>query len=109
MAVKTKTEELIAARRALWAKRIGQWERSGRAQRVFCKERDWAVSTLQYWRARLKRAQSQGAGPRPAFVPLAISGSQGGALEIVLRSGTRVRLEGSAVVGAVDRLIARLK
>ena len=36
-----------------WARRIGEWRRSGVSAERFCRGRDFAVSTLRWWAWRL--------------------------------------------------------
>lgn len=100
-----------AAKRAQWAKRIGEWERSGQTQRAFCAQRGLSLWSLHWWRARLKRVEKAKTGV--AFLPMAITAqppeSSGALIEIELRSKTRLRFEGEAALRALDRLIARVR
>lgn len=95
-----------ADRNSVWQERIAQWERSGRTQRAYCKERRLALSTFQWWRARLRQTAQAAAQP---FVPIALGATETQAVEVTLRSNTRVRVEGAAVTRLVDALIARLR
>ncbi len=97
-------EEGVGGRRGLWAKHIAEWQRSGQSQRVFCAQRGLALSTFQWWRAQAKRREA--ARPMPAFLPIAMGVS---AVEIELRSRTRMRFEGEAALRAVEHLVARVK
>ena len=96
------------AKRTLWTRRVEQWKRSGKTQREFCAAQSIALSTFQWWRARLSRS---GAGSGQAlFMPLPIAAAPSvpaSVIEVELRSGTRVRFEGEAARAAVDRLIAK--
>jgi len=94
----------IAGKREWWEKRIEQWQRSGQSQRVFCAQRGLALSTFQWWRRQAKRRET--AQTTPAFVPIALGVS---AVEIELRSRTRMRFEGEAALRAVEYLVARVK
>jgi len=98
---------LLAKKRAVWQRRIAQWQQSGRAQQRFCKERGLALSTFQWWRARLKRAVPLSGAA--AFMPLALQRADVDTVEITLRSNTRVRVEGAGAARLVDELITRLK
>jgi hypothetical protein len=95
-------------KRALWKKCVGQWERSGQSQREFCAKRGLALSTFQWWRAKLRRAEVPGtAAP---FVPLTLSAPvPAAAIEVELRSKTRLRLEGEAALRALETLVARIR
>lgn len=99
-----------AGKRARWLKHVGEWERSGQTQRVFCAEHGLALSSFQWWRTRLSRAKRVKVSA--SFLPITLGAdrSAGGAvIEIELRSRTRVRLEGEAALRAVDRLVARIR
>jgi hypothetical protein len=94
----------VADKRGSWAKRIAEWQRSGQSQRVFCAQRGLALSTFQWWRRQEK--QREAAQMPPAFLPIAMGVS---AVEIELRSRTRMRFEGEAALRAVEHLVARVK
>ncbi|MPZ45732.1 MAG: hypothetical protein GEV05_20550 [Betaproteobacteria bacterium] len=96
-------------KRTLWARRIEQWKRSGKTQREFCARQSIAISTFQWWRARLSR--SGATSGQALFVPLPVMSATEAvsAIEVELRSGTRMRFEGEAARAAVDRLIARVR
>jgi len=102
---KSGSEEL-EAKQAYWDKRIGQWRESGLSQRVFCETQGLALSTFQWWRKRL--ADSRGGQAR--FLPLALEAPAGAAavVQVELKSGTRLRLEGEAALRAVDALVRRV-
>jgi hypothetical protein len=97
----------LAKKRAVWQRRIARWEHSGRSQEPFCRERGLPLSTFQWWRARLKRAEPLSAAA--AFMPLALQRADVDTVEITLRSNTRVRVEGAGAARLVDALIARFK
>ncbi len=102
----TKKTDVIGVgqKDGLWERRIAQWERSDQSQQAFCAEHGLAVSTFQWWRSRLKRGAK--AQRTPAFLPIAMGVS---AVQIELRSRTRLRFEGEAALRAVDQLVARIK
>ena len=107
MRVESKSLAMVPARKnSVWWRRIAQWERSGRTQRDFCREQRLALSTFQWWRARLRRSEALAA---PAFVPIALGAADGNTVEVTLRSNTRVRVQGAAASRVVDALIARLR
>lgn len=96
-------------RQAEWKKRIGQWERSGQSQRVFCVKRGLALSTFQWWRSKLRRSEASRAAT--TFLPLELNAAPAGAaaIEVELRSKTRLRLEGEAALRALDSVVARIR
>ena len=96
-----------AKKTSVWQGRIARWEQSGRTQREFCREQRLALSTFQWWSARLKRAEPVTAAP--VFVPIALGAADANTVEVTLRSNTRVRVQGAAVSRVVDALIARLR
>lgn len=91
---------------SVWEHRIAKWKRSGRTQREFCREQRIALSTFQWWRARLKRAVPLAPA---SFLPLALDSADAGVVEVTLRSSTRVRVQGPPATRLVDALIARLR
>jgi hypothetical protein len=95
-------------KQAYWKKRVGQWERSGQSQRGFCAKRGLALSTFQWWRAKLRRAEAQASA---TFVPLTLSAAPtaAAAIEVELRSKTRLRLEGEAALRALETVVARIR
>ena len=92
------------AKRTHWEKRIAEWESSGQSQKAFCAERGLPLSTFQWWRARIKQRQRLNAAR--SFLPIAAEVS---AVEVELRSKTRMRFEGEAALRAVEHLVARVK
>jgi hypothetical protein len=50
----------------IWAKRVRAFERSGLSRRAWCAQEKVPLSTLDYWRLRLRRAAA------PALVPLMV-------------------------------------
>lgn len=96
--------DAVSDKRKHWAKHIAEWQRSGQSQRVFCAQRGLALSTFQWWRRQAKRSEVVQA--TPAFLPIAMGVS---AVEIELRSRTRMRFEGEAALRAVEHLVARIK
>ena len=93
---------------AYWGGRITEWKHSGQSQKAFCAQRDLALSTFQWWRARGKRREVKKSAP--AFLPIAL-GAMGtlNVVEVELRSRTRIRFEGEAALRAVAQLVARVK
>ncbi len=50
----------------LWAKRMQAFERSGLSRRAWCAQEKVPLSTLDYWRLRLRRSAA------PALVPVVV-------------------------------------
>jgi hypothetical protein len=100
------------SKRALWSRRIEQWKRSGKTQREFCAQHSIALATFQWWRARLRAGKVSRAEAQSLFVPLAVANepvAAAGVIEVELRSGTRLRFEGEAARGALERLLAKVR
>ena len=97
-----------AAKSAYWGARITEWKHSGQSQKAFCAQRDLALSTFQWWRARGRGREAKKSAP--AFLPIAL-GEMGtkSVVEVELRSRTRMRFEGEAALQAVAQLVARVK
>jgi hypothetical protein len=95
-------------KRRYWKRRVEAWERSGLSQRQFCAKRGLALSTFQWWRAKLRRAEVPAtAAP---FVPLTLGApAPVAAIEVELRSKTRLRLEGEAALRALETVLARIR
>ena len=91
-----------------WERRIEAWQRSGLSQREFCAKRGLALSTFQWWRAKLRRAEAT--GTVAPFVPLTLSApAPAAAIEVELRSKTRLRLEGEAALRALETVVTRIR
>jgi hypothetical protein len=100
------------AKRALWLRRVEQWKRSGKTQREFCAQHSIALATFQWWRARLRVGKVSRAQAQSLFVPLRVADEPvavAGLIEVELRSGTRLRFQGEAARGALDRLLAKVR
>ncbi len=87
---------------------IAALNRSGQAVTVFAAEHGLDTQRVYGWRRRL-RASSAGAEPtrfRELMVrPSIVSGANGVGFEIVLRSGTTVRVPASFDPGTLERLL----
>lgn len=97
-------------KRARWIKRVSEWRGSGQTQKAFCAQRALPLSTFQWWRAKLSRGSKARAAV--SFVPVSVDARSGVgdcAIEVELRSRTRLRLEGEAALRALDRLVARIR
>jgi len=111
----TRKEESVSAhvaegKRAYWVKRVSEWRGSGQTQKAFCSQRGVPLSTFQWWRAKLSRGPKTKAAV--SFVPVSVdagSGVRDCAIEVELRSRTRLRLEGEAALRALDRVVARIR
>lgn len=107
--------ELVAGReaggkRAYWIKRVSEWRGAGQSQKAFCAQRGLPLSTFQWWRAKLARGSNTTAAVN--FMPVSVEADASGrdcAIEVELRSRTRLRLEGEAALRALDRVVARIR
>jgi hypothetical protein len=115
-------------RRAYWRDLIEQWEASGATQEAFCEARGVAVASLRWWKWRLgvegageaRRPQGRLSQPGPvsgpAFVPVRIvergepcgASSPGGAFELSLPGGVRLRVPGDFEAESLARLLVVL-
>jgi len=84
-----------------WRQLIEAWRRSGLSQPVFCREHDVAVSTLQYWRRRLRDEQVPAMPASAGVIDLGALGSHvdadneasyGWSFELLLGDWLRVSL-----------------
>lgn len=97
-------------KRAYWLRRVSEWRVSGQTQKAFCAQRGLPLSTFRWWQAKLSRAPEAKAAV--SFLPVSVdagSGMRGCAIEVELRSRTRLRFEGEAALRALDRLVARIR
>ena len=100
--------------RAAWSQRVARWEVSGCPAREFASREGVSEGRLVWWRNKLRKERRQGAmamaGPR--FVELvpgvAVSGP-GPALEVVLCSGTVIRVPAGSDDAAAARLVCALE
>ena len=89
-------------RRKYWRKLIAEQEASGQKARPFCRERGIGEYSFYKWRRRLRQSDTvQFALLETASAPAAIPDS---ALELVLRSGERLRIA-NGVDAATLRLV----
>ncbi len=111
MATEGESDRSVLVKSVRWAKRITQWEESGQRQKAFCARRGWALSTFQWWRARVKPVRASKV-PAVSFLPLALAAAKDVAsavVEVELSSKTRIRFEGAAAERATERLLARIR
>ena len=95
MGMRSTRSESKAGSRRRWSVReaeemVGEYEKSGRTQRVFAREIGIGVSTLQYWLRRKARRRPQSVGRKPR--------SSGESREVAL---LEVEVEGLPGVGSV--------
>ena len=85
-----------------WSKLIAEQEAGGQRVRPFCRERGIGEPSFYYWRKRLRKSDTV----RFALVETIPAGanSTASALELVLRSGERLRI-GNEVDGATLRMV----
>ena len=96
----TSIEEAIS-KDDQWRERIAERERSGLSVKQFCKERGVSEYSFYTWRKRLAKKEPV----RFALVDREAAGQEAAtALELVLRSGERLRI-GSGVDAATLRTV----
>jgi transposase-like protein len=85
-----------------WSKLIGEQEASGQRVRPFCRERGIGEPSFYYWRKRLRKNNTV----RFALLETTPvdTGGTASALELVLRSGERLRI-GNDVDAATLRMV----
>ncbi|MCE2647038.1 MAG: hypothetical protein LW835_17945 [Burkholderiaceae bacterium] len=76
------------AKAAMWRKRVAAFEASGLSRRDWCLRHRVALSSLDYWRRRLREA---GPAPSGALVPVVVDGPMRSPIEIAVE-GARIRL-----------------
>jgi hypothetical protein len=94
-------QDRVAARNEQWRKRVAEQERSGLSVRRFCKERGLSEHSFYAWRKRFGKQE-------PVRFALVERGralqEQESALELVLRTGERLRI-GAGVDGTTLRTV----
>jgi hypothetical protein len=75
------------AKAAMWRKRVEAFEASGLSRRDWCLRHRVALSSLDYWRRRERKA----AAPLGALVPIVVDGPMRSPIEITVE-GARLRL-----------------
>jgi hypothetical protein len=97
----TSIEEEAISKDDQWRERIAERERSGLSVKQFCKERGVSEYSFYTWRKRLAKKEPV----RFALVDREAAGQEAAtALELVLRSGERLRI-GSGVDAATLRTV----
>jgi transposase-like protein len=89
-------------RRKYWRKLIAEQQASGQKALAFCREHGISQYSFYKWRQRLR----QGAEPQFAVLEVtpAASGNPDSALELILRSGERLRI-GNQVAAETLRMV----
>lgn len=76
-----------------WRQLIAEQEKSGKSVRAFCRERELGEYLFYTWRSRLRKEEPV------TFALVDTSGrGEGGAIELILTSGDRLRIPGEAAV-----------
>ena len=91
--------------RAAWAARLARLSSSGQSLAAFARSEGIHPGTLGNWRRKLK-------GTAPQFVEVlgsVVGGGNGGAFDVELRSGHRVRVPADFASEAFARLVAVLE
>jgi hypothetical protein len=92
------------SKHTLWRDHIGAWQASGLSQRVWCEREGIALSTLSYWRKRLRETGPQAAGGEvapPRFIPVSLIGTQPA---MTIRVGSAMHIE---IGPAIERGLLR--
>ena len=101
-ALETGTTESVDSKRVLWQQRITAWQASGLSQKAWCEREQIPLSSLGYWRKRLRNDESgsdESASPR--FIPVSLTES---ASPVTIRMGGSMTIEISA---GIDRGLLR--
>ncbi len=90
------------SKRAVWAKRVAAFERSGLSRRAWCGARGLSVSSLDAWRYRLRREGSGG------LVPVVVTEPGSASVIEVSCGGATVRLPTSVDAAWLATLVRGL-
>ena len=105
---KSTKEEKRAARAEYWRELITEQKRSGSSVQRFCQDRGLTEQSFYVWRKRLKKETPM----HFALVQTGSIGSTGGGeatLEVVLRTGERLRIGTSVNVAALRLVLEALR
>ncbi len=113
-----------------WRDQSEDWESSGLTQAEFCEERGLSLPAFRWWRWKLKRegsgsasskAPEEGGGMRlvpvrivdpetrsPSPLSCSVSGEATSTFEVLLESGTCIRVPGDFDADALSRLLRTL-
>jgi hypothetical protein len=102
----TSIEEKAISKDDQWRERIAEQERSGLSVKQFCKERGVSEYSFYTWRKRLARKEPV----RFALVDREAAGQEPAtALEVVLRSGERLRIGSGVDAGTLRTVLEALR
>jgi hypothetical protein len=101
--------------REIWSNLIRQLERSGKSDEQFADERHIPVSTLRWWKWRLRRDGED----KPSLLPVRVitstaptarrSGDGDAAIEAMLTDGVCLRFCGQTPTEVVVEVVSRLR
>jgi len=101
--------------REIWIQIIRQFERSGKTQEAYAKERGIPLSTLQWWIYRQRREEQESTPLLPVRViaSTALSARRpdddGAAIEAELPDGVRLRFPSSMSASVIAEVVALLR
>jgi len=102
----TSIEEKAISKDDQWRERIAEQERSGLSVKQFCKERGVSEYSFYTWRKRLAKKEPV----RFALVDREAAGQEPAtALEVVLRSGERLRIGSGVDAGTLRTVLEALR
>ena len=102
----TSIEEKAISKDDQWRERIAERERSGLSVKQFCKERGVSEYSFYTWRKRLARKEPV----RFALVDREAAGQEPAtALELLLRSGERLRIGSGVDAGTLRTVLEALR
>lgn len=104
---------MARAQREIWVKRVERWRESGLTAGDYARETGINAHTLQHWSWRLKRGDRERAPKAKQSAPLSFVEVKGPVaderIEVVLGSGTVVRVSRGFDVDALRRLLSVLQ
>lgn len=102
-----------------WRRQVRRWGRSGLSQVDFCRRERLSVTSLRWWKwqigvrevRRTIAHRPEAPAGTPAFVPIRVVDSKTTAagVEIVLRGGRAVRVQGDFDPAVLSKVIATLE
>lgn len=98
-----------------WRKRVERWKDSGLTAEQYANELGINAKTLQFWKYKLAKPTSSARRSKPPRIETALPliemrpvSAEGGAFELELSGGKRLRIPVTFEVEALERLLAVL-
>jgi hypothetical protein len=93
---------MAMSKETIWTKRLRAFERSGLSRRAWCAREKVPLSTLDYWRLRLRRTAA-------ALVPVVVDAAPAAAMIEIAVGGAQLRMPASVDADWLCRVLRGLR